>query len=201
MSTGPSSERGWPARPLTPTSPGRSPPPSMWTWTVSPFLHFPICSKFRGLEVLGGYYWWLPQKEVDLTRPVTITVDVDMNCKSFFLTLKYAGFWEVFFWRNEVCLIKFSFKWKCKYFIWKLRCSANFWHLDQCFQWVQHIHLSAACLGASIWSLNFSYSRSAKLKHFSVFFNVVYGCFHHFSNYFKWVFYSNDQRDNENDCL
>ena len=87
--------------------------------------------------------------------------------------------------RNEVCLIKFSFKWRSKYFIWKLRCSANFWHLDQCFQWVQHTHLSAACLGASIWSLNFSYSRSAKLKHFSVFFNVVYGCFHHLSNYLR----------------
>ena len=31
------------------------------------------------------------------------------------------------FLRNEVCLIKFSFKWKSKYFIWKLRCSANFY--------------------------------------------------------------------------
>ena len=48
-------------------------------------------------------------------------------------TLKDVGFWEVFFWRNEVCLIKFSSKWRSKYFIWKLRCSANFWHLDQCF--------------------------------------------------------------------
>ena len=34
------------------------------------------------------------------------------------------------FLRNEVCLIKFSFKWRSKYFIWKLICSANFWHLD-----------------------------------------------------------------------
>ena len=39
---------------------------------------------------------------------------------------------SIFFWRNEVCLIKFSLKWRSKYFIWKLRCSANFWHLDQC---------------------------------------------------------------------
>ena len=31
-----------------------------------------------------------------------------------------------FFQRNEVCLIKFSFKWRSKYFIWKLRSSANF---------------------------------------------------------------------------
>ena len=53
--------------------------------------------------------------------------------KNLLLTLKDAGFWEVFFQRNEVCLIKFSFKWRCKYFISKLRCSANFWHLDQCF--------------------------------------------------------------------
>ena len=49
------------------------------------------------------------------------------------LTLNDAGFWEAFFRRNEICLIKFSFKWRSKYFIWKLRCSANFWHLDQCF--------------------------------------------------------------------
>ena len=47
------------------------------------------------------------------------------------LTLSDLG--GVFFWRNEVCLIKFSFKWRSKYFIWKLRFSANFWRLNQCF--------------------------------------------------------------------
>ena len=36
------------------------------------------------------------------------------------------------FLRKEVCLIKFSFKWRSKYFIWKLICSANFWHLEFC---------------------------------------------------------------------
>ena len=51
----------------------------------------------------------------------------------FTFPLKDMGFWRCFFQRNEVCLIKFSFKWRSKYFIWKVRCSANFWHPDQCF--------------------------------------------------------------------
>ena len=47
------------------------------------------------------------------------------------LTLKLAGFWEGFFRRNEVCLIKFSFKWRSKYFIWKLTSNS----LHQNFFW------------------------------------------------------------------
>ena len=31
--------------------------------------------------------------------------------------------------RYEVYRIKFSFKWRSKYFIWTLTYSANFWHL------------------------------------------------------------------------
>ena len=34
----------------------------------------------------------------------------DHNGAKIILTLKLAGFWEGFFQRNEVCLIKFSFK-------------------------------------------------------------------------------------------
>ena len=47
--------------------------------------------------------------------------------------LKDMSFWRCLFGRNEVCLIKLTFKWRSKYLIWKLRCSANFRHLDQCF--------------------------------------------------------------------
>ena len=41
----------------------------------------------------------------------------------------------VLFREMKFVFIKFSliFKWRSKYFIWKLRYSANFWQLDQCF--------------------------------------------------------------------
>ena len=35
--------------------------------------------------------------------------------------------------REMKFVLWFFFKWRSKYFIWKLRCSANFWHLGQCF--------------------------------------------------------------------
>ena len=40
----------------------------------------------------------------------------DLHLSLITLTLKDAGIWEVFFQRNQVCLIKFSFKWRSKYF-------------------------------------------------------------------------------------
>ena len=46
------------------------------------------------------------------------------------LTVKDAGFWEVvFFGEMKFVCIKFSLKLRSKYFRWKLRCSAIFWHL------------------------------------------------------------------------
>jgi hypothetical protein len=46
-----------------------------------------------------------------LKRKKVRTIERKINASAQeLLTLKDAGFLEVFFWRNEVCLIKFSFK-------------------------------------------------------------------------------------------
>ena len=48
-----------------------------------------------------------------------------------------------FFWEMKSVFNKISFKWRPQYFIWKIRCSANFWHFYQCFKGSNHSHLSA----------------------------------------------------------
>ena len=58
---------------------------------------------------------------------------------------------DEFFGRNEVGMMfvfsEFSLKWRSQDFSWKLRSSAIFWHLDQCF-WVQSISAGGV---KSVW--------------------------------------------------
>ena len=105
------------------------------SFSVSPPFPSPIGSKFSLIPELFGESPYLKLAGAEKIKNLISDEYLYQTCWYYrpFNPKRPGLLRGVLFREIKLYNIKFSFKWRSKYFIWKMRCSASVWHNDECF--------------------------------------------------------------------